>query len=52
MRSKCQGIVSSSWLKPESKQSYFLKFSSLPISPDNENIALGFAGMDAIARYY
>lgn len=39
------------WINPTT-QVVIVKFSSLPVSADKENIALGFAGMDAIARYF
>lgn len=39
------------WINPTT-QVVIVKFSSLPVSADKENIALGFPGMDAIARYF
>ena len=39
------------WINPTTRVA-MVKYSSLPISADKENIKLGWAGMDAIARWF
>lgn len=39
------------WINPKTRVA-IVKFSSLPVSADKENIVLGWAGMDAIARSF
>ncbi|CUH41251.1 serine hydrolase domain-containing protein [Ruegeria atlantica] len=39
------------WINPTTRTA-IVKFSSLPVSADKENIALGWAAMDAIARSF
>jgi len=39
------------WINPKTRV-VIVKFSSLPVSADKENIVLGWAGMDAIARSF
>jgi hypothetical protein len=39
------------WINPKTRV-IIVKYSSLPVSADKENIVLGWAGMDAIARSF
>ena len=39
------------WINPKTRV-IIVKFSSLPVSADKDNIALGWVGMDAIARSF